>query len=113
MMESADIQGWIDYFGGMNVIYCILVTLAGTQLWKMLLRAFGRFTVEAVRPMPYLIGAFAGLVLIDMTSRGAMIGLSCGFISSLGWFVIAARLETGSWQEAGKRIGTRMMEKRL
>jgi len=87
------IKFWLDYAGGIDVVWLSLIALAGTQLFKMLIRSFGVEDPMAVRPVPYLIGAFAGLLMIDFSPRGALIGLGCGMLSSLMFFALLSWLE--------------------
>ena len=102
------IKFWLDYFGGIDLIYVILACLAFTQLFKMLLKSFGFTNPDTIRPFPYLVGSFIGLILIDFSSRGAMVGMVCGMISSIGFFGVVAWLDreaSPSWQKAiAKRV---------
>jgi len=102
------IKFWLDYFGGIDLIYVMLACLAFTQLFKMLLKAFGFTNPDSIRPFPYVVGAFTGLALIDFSSRGAMVGMVCGMISSIGFYGAVAYLEreaAPSWQKAiAKRV---------
>jgi len=100
----------IEFMGGADVVWLFFTVLAGTQAVKILLKALDVFTPARLRPFPLLIGSFAGWTYIGLSARGAMVGLSCGFIASATWFAVAARLEHGSWSEAGKYIAKRMME---
>lgn len=87
------IKFWIDYAGGMDVAWVVLIALAGTQLFKMLLKAFSISNADAVRPVPYVIGSIAGLAMVGFTSRGAMVGMACGMLSSLMFFAALTWLE--------------------
>ena len=101
----------VDYIGGPNVIWCIGSVLAGTQVAKIGLKAFNQFSAERLRIFPFVIGAFAGWEFIEYSARGAMIGMTCGLLASMTWFVVAARLEFGSWEKAMPKIADRMMGK--
>ena len=95
------IKFWLDYAGGVDVVWLILIALAGTQLFKMLMKAFAISNPDAVRPVPYVIGSVAGLILIGYSSRGAMLGLACGMLSSLMFFAALSWLERDAaptWQ---------------
>jgi len=106
-----EVKFWLDYLGGVDVLWTILTVLAATQVWKLLLKALRRFQPDYVRPMPYVFGAFAGWSFIDFSARGAMVGMSCGMLASFSWFAVAARLEYGSWQAAWPYISKRMQGK--
>lgn len=91
----------LDYLGGVNVLWLILVCLAGTQLFKFLLAAFHVNQPMAVRPVPYLIGALSAGSFIEHSTRGVMIGVACGMVSSLGYVVLtsyADREDAPAWQ---------------
>ena len=102
------IKFWLDYFGGLNTLNLIASILAVTQLAKMLLKAFDKLTAENIRPIPYVAGAFLGLMFIDFTSRGAMIGVACGMIASLGYFAATAYLERDAAPDWQKVIAKRL-----
>ena len=98
----------VDFLGGIDIIYTILICLAATQLWKMLLDSFGRLDIRAVRPFPYLAGSFVGLAMVEFSTRGVLIGVVCGMVSSIGFFGVVAWLDreaSPSWQKAiAKRV---------
>ena len=99
---------WLNYFGGVDIFYLIASILAVTQLAKMLLKAFGRLTTDNVRPIPYVAGSFLGLMFIDFTSRGAMIGVACGMVSSLGYFAALSYLERNAAPDWQKKVAQRL-----
>lgn len=105
---NSDIAFWMDYFGGIETIYLIGSILAVTQLAKMLLKAFWKLTPDNVRPIPYVAGSFLGLMFIDFTSRGAMIGVMCGMASSLGYYALTVYLEREAAPKWQKLIAQRL-----
>jgi len=108
---SAQAKMWIEYLGGPDVLWLMLVVIAVTQLVKMVLKARGHFTPAAIRPVPYVVGAVCGLQFISFTSRGAMIGMAAGMVASFAFFAVTVRLEAGSWKAAGQRMADRMLLK--
>jgi len=102
------IKFWLEYAGGMDIVWLILSIFAATQLFKMLLKAFNKLSPNSVRPFPYFIGAALGLMFIDSTSHGAMIGVACGMLSSLLFFGASAWLERDASPAWQKRIVQRI-----
>ena len=102
------IQFWLDYAGGINIIWLLLSVTAVTQLFKMLLKSFGKLSADSVRPFPYVAGAFLGLLFISFDTIGVMVGVSCGMISSLSYFAALSYLEREGapvWQQVvAKRL---------
>jgi len=105
---SATIKLWLDYFGGPDILWLLLGSIAFTQLAKILLKAFGLLTPDSVRPLPYLFAAFLGLALVDFSTRGVLIGVACGMVSSLGYFTVASYLEREAAPDWQKKIAARM-----
>jgi hypothetical protein len=92
---------YVNYLGGVDMIYLIGSILAATQLFKMLLDAFGRLDNKAVRPFPYVAGAFLAGIFIDSTARGAMMGVVCGMVASVSYYGALLYLErkaAPAWQ---------------
>lgn len=107
-MNGASIREWLDWLGGVDLIWLVLVCLAGTQLWKMLLDAFNLLQPKCVRPMPYLVGAFASWFFVEYSARGAMVGVAAGMVSSLGYYAASAYLERDAAPVWQKNIARRM-----
>jgi len=105
------IKFWLDYIGGADILYLMLVCLAATQLFKMLLSAFDALTPDRVRPFPYVVGSFAGWTFISFDARGAMVGMVGGMVSSLAFFGAVAFLERDAAPDWQKRIAQRIQLK--
>lgn len=99
---------WLDYIGGINIVYLIFAILASTQLIKMLFKSFGMLSPDTVRPVPYLAGAFIGWVFIEFSARGAMVGVSAGMIASIGFYAALSYLERDDAPKWQKRIADRL-----
>lgn len=72
----------LDYLGGPNVAWLVLVSMAATQLVKIALAGFGHRNPMLVRPLPYAFGSLASFAFLDVTERSALVGLACGMIAS-------------------------------
>lgn len=99
---------WLNYIGGVDLLYLMWSILAFTQMVKMAFKAIGVSSPDAVRPFPYLFGAFFGWVFVEYSARGAMIGVSAGMIASLCFYALTAwlnRSDAPNWQ---KDISTRL-----
>jgi len=101
------IRFWLDYFGGQDVAYIAASVVVVTQLIKPFIPA-GKWKGHAIRTLSAILGTAAGLMFIEPTSRGAMVGMSVGSIASFAWFVAGCRLEAGDWSKASKLIAARM-----
>jgi len=105
---NATIKFWLEYAGGMDIIWLVLSVLAITQLFKMLLKAFGKLRADTVRPFPYMAGSFLGLMFVDFSARGALIGVACGMVSSVGYYAASAYFERDGATNWQKMIADRL-----
>jgi len=106
-----EVHYWVEFLGGADSVWLLLMILSLTQVIKMGMKSFGAFTADRIRIVPYLVGSFAAWVFIGFSTRASMIGIACGGIASFAWFAIAARFEYGSWKEAGPEIAKRMLSR--
>lgn len=72
----------IDYLGGPDILWLVLVSMAGTQFIKIALASLGHREPMLVRPLPYAIGALASSYFLDRSVHAALIGMVCGMIAS-------------------------------
>ena len=105
-MNKENIAFWIDYVGGVDIIWLIGASIAFTQLVKPLVPV--KYRGYALRSISMLTGSFSGLILLEFSSRGAMVGMTCGALSAILWFATSTYLEAGSWAKAAPLIAKRM-----
>jgi len=89
---NEDIAFWINFFGGVNMVYVAVAPISLTQIAKMTMKYYGVHHRLMFRLMPYLFGALSGLYFIDGI-HAALIGLSVAGVSSGLYYAASQRLK--------------------
>ncbi|MFC1537142.1 hypothetical protein ACFL48_04980 [Pseudomonadota bacterium] len=94
---NEDIAFWINFFGGVNMIYVAVAPIALTQLSKMTMKYYGVDHKLMFRIMPYLFGSLSGIYFIDGV-QAALIGLTVAGVSSGLYYAASRKLKSSPEQ---------------
>jgi len=99
MQES--IVFWLNYIGGVNLLYVAAVSVACTQIFKMVSKSMGYDKPVVFRLVSYLCGALAGVEFIGGT-QGPLLGLAVAGIASGAYYAATVWLKNSdkAWHKA-------------
>jgi len=92
---------WLNYIGGVNLLYVAAVSISGTQIFKMVSKSQGYDKPVVFRLVSYLCGALAGMEFIGGT-QGPLLGLAVAGIASGAYYAATVWLKNSdkAWQQA-------------
>jgi len=101
---NGSIAFWLDYLGGVSVAYIAVISVAGTQVIKMVSKSCGIDKPVLFRLVSCLLGALLGIEFIGGT-QGPLEGFAIAGIASASYFALRQWLATSDqpWRVAVAR----------
>jgi len=78
---STLVMEWVNYLGGVDILWVALVSVVGTQLAALL--SVAERSQILFRLVPYVLGALTGYTMLAQDASGALIGVAVGMVAAM------------------------------